>query len=294
MFDRAPPQSYRRLLARADLDGIVAAALLRACGATQEVGFLSEQALRCGPIPLDAGTITVGLPELEGASLAFAADADGSAARAIHGHFGGRMAFPAVAPNLLDAADRAAAAGYTAAEMLAPTGWTLLDFVLDPRSRLAAHREFRICDGALHHRMIELVRLQDAEAILCDRHLSERVRLLLEHEPYWHAQLQRCARTLGDTVVVDLRAEPRLFAGHPFVVDALHPHARRVLLVRRCASGLDRLQLRANVLARGAATNPEAVVLGHTEAFPSGGAVTGPSERIDALLDALIPGPALV
>ena len=245
VFDRAPVPRHRLLLVRGDLDGLVAAALLRASGAVQEVTFVRARDARAGRVAVGSGTIAVGLPALAASvSLAFVADAHGSAARAVHDRLGGAAAFPALQPELLAAADACAQGAWTPEEILAPTGWTLLDRILDPRTRLGSWRAFRLCDGAFRLRMIDLVRLQDPEAILCDRHVSERVRLLVEHEGAWHALLRRRSVRRGAVQLLDLRGEPRVVAGDPLAMDALAPDARFLVGVRSVAPGVAELRIR--------------------------------------------------
>lgn len=253
VFDRAPVPRHRLLLVRGDLDGLVAAALLRAAGTVQEVAIVRARDARAGRVAVGGGTIAVGLPALTGAvALAFVADAHGSAARAVHHRLGGAAAFPVLRPELLDAADACAQGGWTPEEILAPTGWTLVDRILDPRTRLGSWRAFRLCDAAFRLRMIDLVRLQDPEAILCDRHVSERVRLLVEHEGAWHALLRRRSVRRGAGLLVDLRAEGRVPAGDPLAADALAPEVRFVVSCRTVGPEVVELRARRGAFARGA------------------------------------------
>jgi hypothetical protein len=290
LFDRAPVPRHRLLLVRGDLDGLVAAALLRAAGAVQEVAFVRARDARAGRVVVGGGTIAVGLPALaDSVALAFVADAHGSAARAVHDRLGGRAAFPALRPELLDAADACAHGSWTPEEILAPTGWTLLDRILDPRTRLGSWRSFRLCDGAFRLRMIDLVRLQDPEAILCDRHVSERVRLLVEHEGAWHALLRRRSVRRGEVLLVDLRGEGRVVAGDPLAADALAPDARCVVSCRDVGAGGVELRVRRGTWARGAL--PDLVgVLGAAaeEGDASEVVLRMPAADADARLDAVL------
>jgi hypothetical protein len=290
VFDRAPVPRHRLLLARGDLDGLIAAALLRAAGAVQEVAFVRARDARAGRVSVGGGTIAVGLPALSGAvALAFVADAHGSAARAVHHRLGGAAAFPALRPELLDAADACAHGAWTPEEILAPTGWTLLDRILDPRTRLGSWRAFRLCDGAFRLRMIELVRLQDAEAILCDRHVSERVRLLVEHEGAWHALLRRRSARHGAVLLVDLRPEGRVLAGDPLAADALAPDARFVVSCRAVGTELVELRVRPGAWVRGSLPGLASLLgAGAAEGDASEVVLRVPAADADARLDAVL------
>lgn len=290
VFDRAPVPRHRLLLVRGDLDGLVAAALLRAAGAVQEVAFVRARDARAGRVTVGAGTIAVGLPALTGAvALAFVADAHGSAARAVHDRLGGAAAFPALRPELLDAADACAHGAWTPEEILAPTGWTLLDRILDPRTRLGRWRAFRLCDGAFRLRMIDLVRLQDPEAILCDRHVSERVRLLVEHEGAWHALLRRRSVRRGAVLLVDLRAEGCVVAGDPLAADARAPDARFVVSCRAPTPDRVEFRVRRGAWARGPLPELTGVLGdGAEEGDTSEVVLRVPAADAEARLDALV------
>ena len=235
-----------RLITRGDFDGVVCAALLRNRGLVGDVEFAHPKDMQDGLVQIDEHVITANLPFVPGAHMSFdhhsseiertSAEERGSsyvndpaapsAARVIYEHFGGAEAFPDISTELLAAVDQADAAAFSREEILDPTDWPLLSFVLDARTGLGRFRDFRTPNAMLLQKMIDLVRTHSIEEILRDRDVSERVRLFVEHEIYFRRQLEARTRMEGDVGVIDLREEDPIYAGNRFMVYALFPQAR--------------------------------------------------------------------
>lgn len=302
--------SYR-LITRGDFDGVVCAALLRSRGLVEDVSFAHPKDVQDGLVPVDDDVILANLPYAPGAHMVFdhhssevERTADGtegtyyndpdapSAARVIVEHFGGVEGFPGIDPQLLEAVDRADSADFSRMDILEPTDWALLNFVLDARTGLGRFRDFRTPNMELLEKMIDLVRTRSIEEILRDRDVSERTRLYFEQEIYFREQLERCTRLSGDVAVVDLRAEEPIYAGNRFMVYALLPEVRVSV---HCLRGLGATTVFAvgkSILDRTSTVNVGHVCLthgggGHTAAgtcqVPDGDA----EATLAALLEAL-------
>ena len=77
-------------------------------------------------------------------------DADApSAARVVYRYFGGKEAFPNISEDLLDTVDQADSAQYSEEDILAPEKWTLLNFIVDPRTGLEGISGFSIPHNVL-------------------------------------------------------------------------------------------------------------------------------------------------
>ena len=64
------------------------------------------------------------------------------------------------------AVDQADSAQYSLEEILAPTGWVLLNFLMDSRTGLGRFRDFRISNYQLMMQLIEACQHHDIEEIL--------------------------------------------------------------------------------------------------------------------------------
>ena len=84
-----------------------------------------------------------------------------SAAHGIYDYFGGPAGFPNISQDMV-----AALAQYSEAEVLAPADWTLLNFILDPRTGLNRHGQFAISDDQLMRDMMVYCRRHTIGEIL--------------------------------------------------------------------------------------------------------------------------------
>jgi nanoRNase/pAp phosphatase (c-di-AMP/oligoRNAs hydrolase) len=235
------PQPYR-LVTRSDFDGLVCAVLLKRLELIDEVTFVHPKDVQDGAVPIGPGDITTNLPWTPGAHLVFdhhhsetlrnrttaanhVIDPDApSAARVVYDYFGGAERFPDVAPELMRAVDQADSAQYSLEEILRPTGWTLLNFLMDSRTGLGRFRDFRISNYQLMMQLIdECIRHHDADQILALPDVRERVAVYRDQAEPFEAQLRRCTRLRGEVAVVDLREEDVIHAGNRFMVYALFP-----------------------------------------------------------------------
>jgi nanoRNase/pAp phosphatase (c-di-AMP/oligoRNAs hydrolase) len=126
----------------------------------------------------------------------------------------------------MTAVDKADSANYDIDDILKPTGWTLLNFLMDPRTGLGRFRNFKISNYQLMMTLIEYCRDHDVDAILQLPDVAERVELYFAQEKLFIDQVSRLAEVHGDVVVLDLRGEEVIHAGNRFMIYALHPQAR--------------------------------------------------------------------
>jgi nanoRNase/pAp phosphatase (c-di-AMP/oligoRNAs hydrolase) len=230
-----------RLVTRSDFDGLVCAVLLEQLGLVQDILFVHPKDVQDGKVEIGPGDITTNLPYAPGAHLAFdhhhsetlrnttiaanhIIDPDApSAARVVYDHYGGAERFPDVSPELMRAVDQADSAQYSLEEVLAPTGWVLLNFLMDSRTGLGRFRDFRISNYQLMLQLIEACQRHHIDEILQLPDVRERVDLYHRQTEAFVAQLQRCSTVRGSVVVVDLRDEEVIHAGNRFMVYALFP-----------------------------------------------------------------------
>lgn len=167
----APSTKYR-LVTRSDFDGLACAVLLKEIDLIDDIQFVHPKDMQDGKVDISDRDITTNLPFVPGAYLAFDHHASEtvrvpdahqnyvidplapSAARVVYNYFGGRDRFPTIAPEMMSAVDKADSAQFTIEEVLHPTGWTLLNFLMDARTGLGRFKDFRISNYQL---MMELI-----------------------------------------------------------------------------------------------------------------------------------------
>ncbi len=229
-----------RLVTRADFDGVVAGGLLIEMGLVDDVLFAEPKAMQDGLVKITGNDITTNLPYVEGVHLCFdhhisETERVGlhanhiidptapSAARVVYEYFGGAKKFPSIPAELMAAVDKADSAQYTEEDILAPEPWTLLNFILDPRTGLSRFKHFEVGHEQLMKDMMVYVRHHPVEEILTIPDVEERTHLYLEHEEKFELQLRNCSVVHGDVVVVDLRNEDMVYAGNRFTIYAIYP-----------------------------------------------------------------------
>jgi nanoRNase/pAp phosphatase (c-di-AMP/oligoRNAs hydrolase) len=146
-----------------------------------------------------------------------------SAARVVYDYYGGESVFPASWHDMMVAVDKADSAQFTLDEILNPTGWVLLNYLMDSRTGLGRFREFRVSNYQLMMDLIDYCRNHDINEILALPDVKERSDLYFEHAPKFKDQLQRCSTVYGNLIVLDLRNEETIFAGNRFMIYALNP-----------------------------------------------------------------------
>ncbi len=230
-----------RLVTRSDFDGLVCAVLLKQLGMVQDIVFVHPKDVQDGQVEIGPGDIATNLPYMPDAHLVFdhhhsetlrnatiaanhIIDPDApSAARVVYDYYGGAERFPSISPELMRAVDQADSAQYSLEEVLAPTGWVLLNFLMDSRTGLGRFRDFRISNYQLMMQLIEACQHHQIDEILNLPDVKERVDLYHQQTEAFVAQLQRCSSDRGSVVVIDLRDEEVIHAGNRFMVYALFP-----------------------------------------------------------------------
>jgi nanoRNase/pAp phosphatase (c-di-AMP/oligoRNAs hydrolase) len=229
-----------RLLTRPDFDGLVCAVLLRELGMIADIQFVHPKDMQDGLIPVTDLDITANLPFVAGVRMAFdhhaseatrVADrssfildaAAPSAARVIYNHFGGKTRFPNISEEMLVAVDKADSADYGIEEVMAPDGWALLNFIIDPRTGLGRFSHFSTPTDQLLKDLIVHCRNPSIDEILELPDIKERVLFYFDQAERAEAQILRCAKHHGHVTVVDLRTEAVIHPCNRFLVYALFP-----------------------------------------------------------------------
>lgn len=235
-----------RLVTRSDFDGLACAMMLKELGLIDEIKFVHPKDVQDGKIELSKTDITTNLPYDPRVGLAFdhheseedrlkAIETNGkliidpnarSAARVLYDYYGGRDKFPRISDELMDAVDKGDSADFTEDEILHPTGWVLLHYLMDARTGLGRFHDFRISNYDLMMELIDYCLEHSIDEILELPDVKERVDLYFEQEKLFKEQLKRIAKVDGDCVILDLRNEDIIHAGNRFMIYALYPEAK--------------------------------------------------------------------
>jgi nanoRNase/pAp phosphatase (c-di-AMP/oligoRNAs hydrolase) len=230
-----------RLITRSDFDGLVCAVLLKHIDLIDEILFVHPKDMQDGKVVVTERDITTNLPYVAGAKMVFDhhesetlrnieraenhiihPDAP-SAARVVYEYYGGASVFPESWEDMMLAVDKADSAQFTLDEILNPTGWVLLNYLMDSRTGLGRFREFRVSNYQLMMDLIDYCRNHNIEQILALPDVKERSELYFEHAPKFRDQLERCSTVHANLVVLDLRNEETIYAGNRFMIYALNP-----------------------------------------------------------------------
>jgi nanoRNase/pAp phosphatase (c-di-AMP/oligoRNAs hydrolase) len=229
-----------RLITRSDFDGLVCAVLLKELDLLDGILFVHPKDMQDGKVEVTARDITTNLPYVDGVHLAFdhhhsetfrvgkkdnhVIDPDApSAARVVYEYYGGKAKFPNVADDLMEAVDQGDAAEFDEDEVLDPTGWVLLNFLMDARTGLGRFRNFRISNYELMMQLIDYCRTHTIDQILELPDVKERVDVYFKHEYLAKEQIKECSTVHGNLVVLDLRDEETIWATNRFTIYALFP-----------------------------------------------------------------------
>jgi nanoRNase/pAp phosphatase (c-di-AMP/oligoRNAs hydrolase) len=232
-----------RLLTRSDFDGLVCAVLLREAGVIDSYKFVHPKDVQDGKVEAGENDVLANIPFIPGCGLWFdhhlseeerkafphtfkgESRRDKSAARIIHDYYGGADKFPRFA-EMMTAVDRSDSADLTPDEILKPTGWILLSFVMDPRTSLGRYKDYRISNYRLMENLIDQCRTMTIDEILALPDVKERVNRYHEQEAVYKTMLLQHSHLAGHVLVIDLRSVDEIATGNRFVEYCLFPQAR--------------------------------------------------------------------
>ena len=232
----------KRLVTRSDFDGLACAMMLKELGLIEEIKFVHPKDVQDGKVELTAEDITTNLPYDPRVKMAFdhhlseternqvsqienlvIDEKAKSAARVVYNYYGGASKFKSVSEELMTAVDKGDSADFTLDEILNPTGWVLLHYIMDPRTGLGRFHDFRISNYDLMMELIDYCTQHSIKEILELPDVKERVELYMEQSEKFKEQVKRIAKVQGKVVVLDLRSEETIYAGNRFMIYALYP-----------------------------------------------------------------------
>ncbi|QDV67058.1 hypothetical protein Poly24_07490 [Rosistilla carotiformis] len=231
-----------RLLTRSDFDGLVCAILLKELGILGEIKFVHPKDVQDGIVDVTENDILTNLPYVKGCHRCFdhhtseitrnedlesddyilIPGAD-SAARVVYDYYGGKQRFPEIGEDMMQAVDKADSAKFDLEEVLNPSGWGLLSFLMDARTGLGRFHDFRISNYQLMMDLIDCCKSYSIDQILALPDVQERITIYRAHESQAKKQIRRCSTVYGNLVVLDLRDEKTIYATNRFTIYSLFP-----------------------------------------------------------------------
>ena len=233
----------KRLITRSDFDGLVCAMLFKELDMIDEIKFVHPKDVQDGKIDITENDITTNLPFDPRVGLAFdhheseltrnkADEYQGkfvivggakSAARVVYDYYGGAERFKVVNQEIMEAVDKGDSADFTEEEILNPTGWVLMDFIMDARTGLGSFHDFRISNYDLMMELIDYCVDHNIDEVLELPDVKERVDMYFKQQDLFKEQLERLVKIYDKVAVIDLRNEETIYTGNRFMVYAMHP-----------------------------------------------------------------------
>ena len=233
----------KRLVTRSDFDGLVCAMLLKELDLIEEIKFVHPKDVQDGKVELSENDITTNLPFDKRVGLAFdhheselirnkkeeyegkyIIDGDAkSAARVVYDYYGGAKTFTRVSEEIMWAVDKGDSADFTEDEILHPTDWVLMNFLMDARTGLGRFHDFRISNYALMMELIDYCVDHDIKQVLELPDVKERVDMYFDQQEKFIAQLKEVTTIHDKVAVIDLRELETIYTGNRFMVYALWP-----------------------------------------------------------------------
>ncbi len=238
-----------RLVTKGNLDGVVCAVLLKHLNIINDVIFIQPTDIKSEKVQITCNDIMAGLPYVESAHMVFDnylsnarkvkvkkpnrfIDINApSVARIIYNYFGGKEIFPQISNEIMTEADKGYSSMITIDEILYPSNWVLLKYVIDRRTGLEIFSNFstsyhqmmlNLASYCKNHTILEILSLPEIE---------ERIDTYFAYVEKFNAQILRCATVYYNLVVIDMRKEKVLYPGNKFTTYALFPECNVSLQV---------------------------------------------------------------
>ncbi len=229
-----------RLITRSDFDGLACGALLKEAGIIDSWKFAHPKDLQDGLVEVTENDCLANVPFVEGCGLWFDHHSSEfernalegkykgesrltpSCARIIYEYYGGKERFPQFT-EMMEAVDKVDSGHLTREEVLNPTGWILIGFLMDPRTGLGRWRQFTIPNYKLMEELIDACRTMTTEQILNLSDVKERIDVYMEQTEKFKEMVAKYTRTVGNVIITDLRGVDPIYTGNRFLIYSLYP-----------------------------------------------------------------------
>ena len=229
-----------RLVTRSDFDGLACGALLKEAGIIDNWKFAHPKDLQDGLVEVNENDCLANVPFVPGCGLWFDHHSSEfernelqgkykgesriapSCARIIYDYYGGEERFPQFT-DMMIAVDKVDSGNLTREEVLNPTGWILIGFLMDPRTGLGRWRQFTISNYQLMEMLIDACRTMTIDEILALPDVKERIEVYEEQTLKFKEMIIKYTSTNGNVIITDLRGVDPIYTGNRFMIYSLYP-----------------------------------------------------------------------
>ena len=229
-----------RLITRSDFDGLACGALLKEAGIIDSWKFAHPKDLQDGIVEVNENDCLANVPFVPGCGLWFDHHSSEfernelqgkykgesriapSCARIIYDYYGGLEKFPQFTEMMI-AVDKVDSGNLTREEVLNPSGWILIGFLMDPRTGLGRWRQFTISNYQLMEMLIDACRTMTIDEILALPDVQERIEVYNEQTEKFKEMVVKYTTTNGNVIITDLRGVDPIYTGNRFMIYSLYP-----------------------------------------------------------------------
>jgi len=233
-----------RLVTRPDLDGLTCAVLLSECETIDAVELVHPQDVSERRVAIEATDVLANVPYHPACGMWFdnhlltdpkAMPPSGfkgrygkapSAARLVYEHYAPTHPGIARHEKLVAETDRLDSAQLTLEDVVAPAGYVLLGFTLDPRTGLGSLREY-------FDVLLPALRKQPIEAVLALPEVRERAARMRDQDQAFKDAALAHSRLEQNVVLTDFRPLDPIPVGNRFLIFTLFPQASVAVRLQR-------------------------------------------------------------
>ena len=229
-----------RLVTRSDFDGLACGALLLEVGIIDSWKFVHPKDLQDGLFEVTENDVLANVPFVEGCGLWFDHHSSEhernqlegkykgesritpSCARIIYEYYGGKERFSHF-DEMMEAVDKVDSGHLTIDEVLNPTGWILVGYLMDPRTGLGRFRNFTISNYQLMEKLLHCCRTMSTSEILAMPDIIERIEVYNEQTELFKKMVHDQTEIRKDVIITDLRGVDPIYTGNRFMIYSLYP-----------------------------------------------------------------------
>ena len=229
-----------RLLTRSDFDGLACGALLEYLGIIDEYKFVHPKDIQDGLVEATSNDILANIPFVKGCKLWFdhhfseserlgkdvyfegVSRLAPSCARVIYDYYDGKDKLSRF-DEMLTYVDKVDSGELTEDEIMNPTGWILLGYIMDPRTGLGRFRDFTVSNYDLMKILAKACVDKSIDQILDMDDVRERIMVYQEQSVAFKGMIKKYAKTEGNAIVMDLRGVETINAGNRFLIYTMFP-----------------------------------------------------------------------
>jgi nanoRNase/pAp phosphatase (c-di-AMP/oligoRNAs hydrolase) len=121
------------------------------------------------------------------------------------------------------AVDKVDSGNLTIDEVLHPSGWILVGFLMDPRTGLGRWRNFSISNYQLMEKLLVACHSMTTEEILAMPDILERIEIYNEQTEKFKEMVKAHTRVEGNVIITDLRGVDPIYTCNRFMIYSMYP-----------------------------------------------------------------------